>query len=182
MSQTTPAGRYAVRMPYVLRHVLSVFILPVTVVVAVPLWIAREYAVRASWPASPTGWGAAAAGAAMATIGLALFTASLRHFAIHGRGTLAPWDPPRRLVVRGPYRYVRNPMISGVIFMLSGLALGLRSAPHATWAACFMVANLLQIPLLEEPQLEARFGSAYRRYRSAVPRFVPRTRPWTDPG
>jgi protein-S-isoprenylcysteine O-methyltransferase Ste14 len=118
----------------------------------------------------------------MATMGLALFAASLRHFAIHGLGTLAPWDPPRRLVVRGPYRYVRNPMISGVIFMLCGLALGLRSAPHATWAAGFMAATFLQIPLLEEPQLEARFGSAYRRYRSAVPRFVPRMRPWTDPG
>ncbi|MFI5182692.1 MAG: methyltransferase family protein, partial [Thermoanaerobaculia bacterium] len=51
-------------------------------------------------------------------IGLVLFVSSLHHFATRGRGTLAPWDPPRNLVVTGPYRFVRNPMISGIIFIL----------------------------------------------------------------
>jgi protein-S-isoprenylcysteine O-methyltransferase Ste14 len=170
------------RVVYILRQVLSILILPMTAVVVVPLWIGRNAREAWTWPGGSAGWAGLAAGAAVAAIGLALFTASLRHFWIEGRGTLAPWDPPRRLVVKGPYRYVRNPMISGVIFMLCGLALGLRSAPHGVWAATFIAANLLYIPLFEEPQLESRFGDSYRHYRRGVRRFVPRLRPWVDPG
>ncbi len=168
------------RVLYILRQVLSIVILPVTAVVVVPLWIARNARTAWMWPDGLAGWAGLVAGAAVAAVGLVLFTASLRHFWVEGRGTLAPWDPPRRLVVRGPYRYVRNPMISGVIFMLCGLALGLRSSPHGTWAALFVAVNLIYIPLLEEAQLHARFGEAYRRYCAAVPRIVPRLRPWTD--
>jgi protein-S-isoprenylcysteine O-methyltransferase Ste14 len=71
-------------------------------------------------------------------------------------------------------------MISGVIFILAGEAFLLVSLPHAVWAALFIIANLIYIPLLEEPGLEARFGEPYRRYRQQVPRFIPRLRPW-DP-
>jgi protein-S-isoprenylcysteine O-methyltransferase Ste14 len=81
-------------------------------------------------------------------VGLVLFAASLRRFAAEGEGTLAPWDPPRKLVISGPYRYVRNPMISGLIFVLFGEALLLLSSPHAEWAAAFLVVNLIHIPLL----------------------------------
>jgi protein-S-isoprenylcysteine O-methyltransferase Ste14 len=167
-------------MLYLLRHLLSILILPVTAAVVIPVWIAREYRVTPAWPADAAGWAALAAGVLSGVIGLTLFAASLRQFFIAGRGTLAPWDPPRRLVVRGPYRYVRNPMISGVIFLLFGVALCLRSGPHARWAGIFLAINLVYIPLLEEPQLEGRFGEPYRRYRAAVRRFVPRVRPWTD--
>ena len=69
-------------------------------------------------------------GCVLLVIGGTLFVASLRRFAGEGEGTLAPWDPPRRFVVEGPYRYVRNPMISGVIFLLAGEAAILRSVPH----------------------------------------------------
>jgi protein-S-isoprenylcysteine O-methyltransferase Ste14 len=165
-------------MVYLLRHLVSVLILPVTMVVLVPAWIAREAGVRWRVPADGAGWLALATGVPLACVGFALFAASVWHFATEGRGTLAPWDPPRRLVVRGPYRYVRNPMISGVIFMLSGLALILRSRPHGVWAAIFAGANVVWIPLFEEPQLEGRFGDAYRRYRRGVRRFIPRLRPW----
>jgi protein-S-isoprenylcysteine O-methyltransferase Ste14 len=166
-------------MLYLLRQLLSILILPVTMVVFVPLWIAREADVGWRVPQDPWGWAALVGGVALNGIGFILFAASLWHFATQGRGTLAPWDPPRNLVVRGPYRYVRNPMISGVIFMLCGVALWLRSAPHAFWAATFMTANFLHIPLIEEPQLERRFGGPYRRYCEGVPRFLPRLRPWT---
>ncbi len=169
-------------MLYLLRHLFAILVLPVTVVVVVPVWIAREFRVIPSWPRHPGGWATIAAGVVAGAIGLALFAASLRQFFIDGRGTLAPWDPPRRLVVRGPYRYVRNPMISGVIFMLVAVTLCLRSAPHAVWAGLFVGANALYIPLLEEPLLESRFGDSYRRYRAAVRRFTPRLRPWTDGG
>ena len=98
-----------------------------------------------------------------------------------GDGTLAPWDPPRRLVVRGPYRFVRNPMISGVIFVLFSEALILRSLPLAAWAATFLVINLIYIPLSEEPMLRARFGDDYEEYCRHVRRFLPRVRPWQTP-
>jgi protein-S-isoprenylcysteine O-methyltransferase Ste14 len=165
-------------MVYLLRQLLSVVILPVTMVVFVPLWIARATGIRWEMPADAGEWAAVAAGLVLGGIGFALFAASLWHFATEGRGTLAPWDPPRHLVVRGPYRYVRNPMISGVIFMLVGVALSLRSKPHGIWAVIFTGANFLWIPIFEEPQLEARFGAAYSRYRRGVRRFLPRVRPW----
>ena len=110
--------------------------------------------------------------------GLLLFGASLRRFATEGEGTLAPWDPPRRLVVRGPYRYVRNPMISGVVMVLFGEAALLLSPAHLDWALIFLGINALYIPLLEEPLLALRFGEAYREYCRHVPRLVPRWRPW----
>src|SRR6185436_5576516 len=118
------------------------------------------------------------AGIGVLCVGLLLFIASLRRFATEGKGTLAPWDPPRVFVVRGPYRFVRNPMISGVIFILCGEALTLLSAPHAMWAITFFVINLVYIPLFEEPQLAERFGDPYREYCRNVRRFVPRVRPW----
>lgn len=106
----------------------------------------------------------------------------LRHllavFARDGEGTLAPWDPPRRLVVRGPYRHVRNPMISGVSIILFGEALLVASRPHLIWALMFLTINALYSPLFEEPQLRRRFGTAYDEYCRHVPRLIPRLRPW----
>jgi protein-S-isoprenylcysteine O-methyltransferase Ste14 len=119
------------------------------------------------------------AGLWVLAIGLTLFMTSLRRFANDGDGTLAPWDPPRRLVIRGPYRYVRNPMTSGVVFVLFGEALMLLSRPHAIWAATFLVINVICIPLFEEPQLRARFGASYDEYSRHVPRLMPRLRPFT---
>jgi hypothetical protein len=69
-------------------------------------------------------------------------------------------------------------MISGVVFILFGEALVLLSPPHGAWAAGFLLLNLLYIPLIEEPQLEARFGESYREYRRHVRRFLPRLGPW----
>jgi protein-S-isoprenylcysteine O-methyltransferase Ste14 len=111
-----------------------------------------------------------------------LFVASVYYFWRRGRGTLAPWDPARLFVGDGPYRFVRNPMISGVIFVLIGEASILRSRSLGEWAVLFALANLVYIPMLEEPRLVARFGEPYTRYKRFVPRFLPRLRPWTpDP-
>jgi len=164
-----------------LRHALSIAILPFTVTILVPLWIARSNGIELALADSGGGLGLQVVGLAALGVGLVLFTASLRRFATEGEGTLAPWDPPRRLVVRGPYRFVRNPMISGVIFVLLGEALLLLSLPHALWALAFLALNLVYIPLLEEPQLELRFGDPYREYCRHVPRVVPRVTPWEPP-
>jgi len=84
--------------------------------------------------------------------------------------------------VRGPYRYVRNPMISGVVMFLLGEAAVLLSLPHAVWAAAFLALDCVYIPLLEEPQLARRFGESYREYARNVPRVRPRLRPWSPGG
>lgn len=162
----------------ILRHLVSIAALPFMVTIVVPIWIANRYNVPVAAPASFAGIASAILGAALLALGLVLFGASLYHFATQGRGTLAPWDPPRKLVVRGPYRYVRNPMISGVVFILLAEALLLRSLPHLAWAFLFMLINLTYIPLIEESQLADRFGEDYAQYKRHVPRIVPRLTPW----
>lgn len=162
----------------VLRQALAILVLPATVVAVVPIWIADRYEVSARLPAGVAGTAFFLAGVASFLIGFALFVTTVRLFAVEGRGTLAPWDPPRRLVVQGPYQHVRNPMISGVIFMLAGEALLLRSMPHAIWALTFLAINAVYIPLLEEPFLRGRFGADYDEYCRHVGRFIPRRTPW----
>lgn len=160
-----------------LRHALAILALPFMVAVVVPLFLSLSYGVHWAAPDSFFGSLAIAAGLLAIAGGLVLFASCVRHFAAE-EGTLAPWDPPPRLVVKGAYRYVRNPMISGVIFVLLGEALVLRSLPHLLWMLVFSAVNLVYIPLSEEPGLERRFGDAYHRYRANVPRFVPRLTPW----
>lgn len=168
-------------MLIVLRHLLAIAALPFLVAVLIPIWIARGNNVRLALVTTMPQLFAQIAGLGLLLVGLSLFASSLRRFAKEGRGTLAPWDPPRQLVIRGPYRYVRNPMISGVVFVLFGEALMLLSAPHFQWALIFLVVNFIYIPLFEEQQLKKRFGEAYIDYCRHVPRLVPRLRPWTPP-
>ena len=146
--------------------------------VAVPMWIYRRNDVHLALADNSRGLALQILGAFVLAFGIFLFAASLRKFATEGEGTLAPWDPPRKLVVRGPYRYVRNPMISGVIFMIFGEALILLSIPHAMWALTFLAVNFIYIPLLEEPQLRNRFGDDYVEYCNHVPRLFPRLNPY----
>ena len=161
-----------------LRHLFAIAVLPFAAAILIPILIARRNATPLAVGDSPVAVLLQLAGLSLLALGLLLFVKTLRRFASEGKGTLAPWDPPRALVVRGPYRFVRNPMISGVVFVLFGEALALRSMPHAGWAAAFLVANLIYIPLLEEPVLEDRFGERYREYCRNVPRIFPRLRPW----
>lgn len=161
-----------------LRHLLSIAILPFTVTVLVPVWIASGSRTSIHIGKSPFELILQLGGLLCLAVGLLLFVTSLGKFVTDGKGTLAPWDPPRRLVVRGPYRFVRNPMISGVVFILIAESLLLLSRPHAAWAATFLAINLIYIPLVEEPMLEARFGDAYREYCRHVPRIFPRRQAW----
>jgi protein-S-isoprenylcysteine O-methyltransferase Ste14 len=160
-----------------LRHLLAVAALPFVVAIVIPTWILRRDGF------APSLRGGALllvqlAGLVLLAIGVVLFVTSLRRFATEGDGTLAPWDPPRRLVVRGPYRYVRNPMISGVVFVLLGEAAVLLSRALLEWALLFLAINAVYIPLVEEPMLRQRFGREYDEYRRRVPRLVPRATPW----
>jgi protein-S-isoprenylcysteine O-methyltransferase Ste14 len=163
-----------------LRQLCSIALLPGMVVVVIPVWIARRNHVGLTAPSDRASAALQVFGIGLLVIGVVLFGSSLYYFWSRGRGTLAPWDPPRRFVVDGPYRFVRNPMISGVIFVLLGEAFVLLSRPHAEWAGLFFLINLVYIPVLEEPMLAARFGEPYLNYKRAVRRFLPRLRPW-DP-
>jgi protein-S-isoprenylcysteine O-methyltransferase Ste14 len=168
-----------------LRHLLAILLLPGVVTVVVPLWIVRS---TGAWR---VGWGLPAPvsllpsilGCLLIGFGLLLMYRTISLFAGFGEGTLAPWDPPRRLVVRGVYRRVRNPMLSGVFFVLLGEATLLGSTPLFVWFLVVFAVNAVYIPLVEEPDLSQRFGEEYQVYKRNVPRWVPRPSPWTqEPG
>ena len=170
--------RHRHTMITLLRQLLAIAILPFMVAVLVPYWIADRYGVTFGLGRSVGFVILQVVGLALLGFGLVLFVASLRRFAADGKGTLAPWDPPSVFVMRGPYQFVRNPMISGVIMLLFGEALVLLSPPHAVWAVGFLILNVFYIPVVEEPQLERRFGDSYREYCRHVRRFIPRFTPW----
>jgi protein-S-isoprenylcysteine O-methyltransferase Ste14 len=160
------------------RHLVAIALLPFVVAILIPFWIARTNHITPRLGTSSPQILAQIAGSLLLIIGMFLFASSLRRFAGEGDGTLAPWNPPRKLVVRGPYRYVRNPMISGVVFVLFGEAGILLSRSHLFWALIFFAINAIYIPLLEEPQLLKRFGDSYAEYCRHVPRLIPRLRAW----
>ena len=105
--------------------------------------------------------------------GTALLAACIIEFARSGRGTLSPVDPPRHLVVRGLYRYVRNPMYLSVTTIVLGEALLTRSRPLGIyWLLWFAAVNLFVIGY-EEPTLRSRFGQSYEDYAARVGRWIP---------
>ena len=162
--------------------VRAIVVLPGTVLVFAPsiiLWLTRETSAAASMAEFDQAafWRAAVAAAA----GMWLAVWTMRLFTQFGDGTPAPWEPTARLVVRGPYRHVRNPMISGVLLVQLAEALVLQSWPLAAWMAFFFAANAVYIPLSEEKGLEKRFGEDYRVYKANVPRLIPRLRAWPGP-
>ena len=162
-----------------LRHLLSIALLPFVVTVLVPRWLlASERAEVSPTALLMTG---RIAGVLVFAAGFAMFVWCVLLFARIGRGTLAPWDPTHRLVVVGPYRHVRNPMITAVATMLGGEALFFHSCSIASWLLLFLAINHTYFLAFEEPGLVRRFGEEYERYRAAVPRWVPRLRGWTAP-
>ena len=110
---------------------------------------------------------------------LALWTMYL--FATKGHGTAAPWDPPKRLVIQGPYCYVRNPMITSILLLLLGEYVLLQSTALLIWLGIFLIVNMIYFPLVEEKSLEKRFGQDYILYKQNVPRWIPRLTPWDLP-
>jgi protein-S-isoprenylcysteine O-methyltransferase Ste14 len=117
------------------------------------------------------------AGVLILALGAALLGVCIFEFARSGRGTLSPMDPPRHLVVRGLYRYVRNPMYLSVTTIVLGELLLTRSTALAVyWVGWFGCVNLFVIGY-EEPTLRDQFGESYDEYTRRVPRWIPRLRP-----
>ena len=120
--------------------------------------------------------GSQLAGAIVCAVGAAIAVWCILAFAVIGRGTPAPFDPPRRLVVRGPYQWVRNPMYLGAGLALAGAALFYEAGALLAYAAVFFVVTHLFVVFYEEPTLRRTFGEAYESYCSRVPRWWPVTR------
>ncbi len=114
------------------------------------------------------------AGAAVTGAGAALVLWCLLSFVFLGEGTPAPFDPPRRLVVRGPYRFVRNPMYVGAGLALAGAALYYRSLGLLVYDAVFLLVLHLVVVVYEEPTLRRLFGEDYAGYCETAGRWVPR--------
>ena len=160
------------------RHAFAILVLPFMAVFVIPRWLVNGYGVVTQWRSRGFQILGHVAGGFSFLVGFSLFLWCLYLFAARGKGTLAPWDPPKRLVVTGPYRYVRNPMISGVLMIVAGEALVHGSLTLGAWFGCFLLLNQVYFMVLEEPMLENRFGEDYRRYKAGVPRWVPRITPW----
>lgn len=97
-------------------------------------------------------------------------------FVIHGRGTHAPFDPPRQMVARGIYRHVRNPMYLLYTAVILGEAIAYRSALLLAYAALFWLLAHFLVVNVEEKTLRKRFGSEYETYCRQVPRWLPKLR------
>lgn len=164
----------------ILKILLAIVLLPVTVTILIPIWILRS---AGPWR---IGWGLpfpgsvlpAVVGILLIAVGLSFLAGTIRLFAAIGRGTLAPWHPPQSLVIEGPYRFVRNPMITGVLGVLLGEASFFGSLPLFYWFVFAAALNAVYIRLIEEPRLERRFGERYALYKKNVPRWIPRYPSW----
>jgi protein-S-isoprenylcysteine O-methyltransferase Ste14 len=111
-------------------------------------------------------------GVTLACAGALLAAACIATFVTRGRGTPAPFDPPREFVASGPYRYVRNPMYVGATAVLLGTGLALSSPSIVVLAFAFLLTMHLFVIVHEEPALAERFGTSYRQYRSTVHRWL----------
>jgi len=106
-------------------------------------------------------------------VGLGLVLWCLVTFAFVGKGTAAPFDPPRKLVIDGPYRYVRNPIYIGAIIAVLGAAMILWSGWLALYALVVLIVTHLLVTLYEEPHLRRVFGQPYEDYLGTVHRWIP---------
>lgn len=153
-----------------LKTALFTAIVPATVAGLVPYLLLPPAALGT--PPSPTPLKIVAG--VLGFLGLALYVRCALGFALEGRGTPAPVDPPRRLVARGPYRRTRNPMYIAVLAVVLAEALYFASGRLAIYAALLFLAFHLFVRFCEEPTLGRRFGEDYSWYMESVPRWFPR--------
>src|SRR5215468_9546470 len=153
-----------------LRSIFFTFLLPGTVTVLIPIWIlsARDVDSAHNWIRF--------SGLPLLFIGAAGLLWCIWQFFSEGRGTLAPVDPPKDLVVRGLYKYVRNPMYVSVAAILIGEAILFLSSAILIETAIFGLAVYLFVVFYEEPTLRRQFGEPYERYARKVGRWIPRIR------
>jgi protein-S-isoprenylcysteine O-methyltransferase Ste14 len=157
-------------MSPIIRTLIFTIFIPGFWTVLMPYWLLPR-------PVRPALRGAAVAGWLLIAAGIALyFACAFWGFAVRGRGTPLPLDPPKKLVVVGPYRIVRNPMYLTVAFVMLGEAAVFHSVAILQLVAAFAVCVILFVLAIEEPGLRAKFGADYDQYCRQVPRWLPRIR------
>ena len=156
-------------MTLLIKNLLFSLIVPGAVAVYLPLRMVRNR----SLVAAPV----FGAGCMLLLLGASIYAWCVWDFATFGRGTPAPIDAPKRLVVRGLYRYTRNPMYTGVLTVILGWAVLFGAFELVLYVV--VVGTFFQsfIVLYEEPHLRAEFGSEYERYCARVGRWLPGLRP-----
>ena len=147
-----------------LRAIIAFLILPTMVAILAPPLIASIDPWRGQL------W---LPGLVVVLAGAFILVWCVRDFYVSGKGTLAPWNPPKNLVIVGLYRFVRNPMYLGVLLLVLGWSLFLVSPIIAIYAIVLILGFHLRVTIYEEPWLEAQFGEAWRVYKNTVPRWLP---------
>ena len=157
-------------MSPIIRTLIFTVFIPGFWTVMMPYWMLPR-SVR------PDGRGAGAAGWLLIVVGIALyFVCAFWGFAVRGKGTPLPLDPPKKLVVEGPYRIVRNPMYWGVGSVVLGEAVIFHSVALTELAGVFAAGVIVFVLLFEEPALRRKFGEEYEEYCRRVPRWLPSLR------
>jgi protein-S-isoprenylcysteine O-methyltransferase Ste14 len=158
-------------MPVLIRALVYGSIFVGLVLVYVPSWLLEGTGAR---PASTGPW--QVGGMILTGAGAIVLVWTVLAFALVGKGTPVPLDPPRRLVVTGPYRFVRNPMYLAAGAVLLGAAAFYRSWAIAAYCAALLGAVSVFVVKYEEPTLRRLFGADYEAYRRNVRRWVPTPR------
>jgi len=162
----SPAGIVGVIL--LLKNILFTIIAPGTVAVLVPLTLAAD--------TSPANRGTLVIALILFGLGVSVYTWCLWDFASFGRGTPAPLDAPRKLVIRGLYRFVRNPMYLGVLTVILGWAAFFEAVSLALYAVVVFACFHTVIRLYEEPHLRREYGDEYVAYSARAGRWLPRRR------
>jgi protein-S-isoprenylcysteine O-methyltransferase Ste14 len=160
----------------IIGSAIFLLIAPLTVVGLIPFWITR-WQMESSFGSFRS---LRVAGVLLIVAGVSALLDSFARFAIQGLGTPAPIFPTRHLVVRGLYRYVRNPMYVALLLVVAGQALLFGSVHLLEYAACIWLCTHLFVVGYEEPKLGSTFGGEYQAFSAHVPRWIPRLRPWED--
>lgn len=174
-----PLATEKMESPSTFDQLKSILALPFMVIVVIPILI--NYLLTDLVFNPLYGWNPkviAVLGFFFLIIGATLFIQSIILFVKIGKGTLAPWNPTRKIVVKGLYRHMRNPMICGVCGILLAEAFLFKSIIILSWSLFFLLLNHVYFILKEEPDLIKRFGAEYQEYKDNVPRWIPRLRGW----
>jgi protein-S-isoprenylcysteine O-methyltransferase Ste14 len=145
------------------RAILAFLALPGVVAVILPLFIGDI---------DPFRWSGTFFGVFVLLAGFALLLWCVRDFYVAGKGTLAPWDPPERLVVVGLYKYTRNPMYVAVLTLLLGWVILYGSPFLSIYTVSFAFIFHQRVVRHEEPWLSKTFANDWDQYARSVPRWV----------
>ena len=168
--RSSPVAQFlVVRCFMFVRAIIAFLALPGIVAGILPAWLVKIDTQRG---------GGVRFGFVVLAFGLFALLWCVRDFFVTGGGTLAPWDPPKHLVVVGLYRFVRNPMYVAVLTVVLGWCLATGSWLLAGYVALLAVGFHIRVLYHEEPWLRQRFGAEWAAYSASVRRWLPRLSPW----